>query len=115
MTTDRRQQEPRRVDEPEPGFYRSKLVRGGPWVGVSVERDDVGDWHVTVDGIERERSRDPWTIPWLRDRYHYADRIKEAEHAYLVATSAWAREHNPDHPAANPRQPIRPTTLKSLF
>ena len=23
---------PRRVDRPEPGFFRLKLVRGGPWV-----------------------------------------------------------------------------------
>lgn len=25
-----------RVDEPRPGFYRTRLVRGGPWVGVQI-------------------------------------------------------------------------------
>lgn len=112
--SDRRSQAPRRADLPDPGFYRCKLVKNGPQVGVEV-RLESGVWTVIVDGIERESAREPWSIPWMRDRYHYADRIEAADHAYLISLSAWAREHDPNHPAANPRQPIRATTLKPLF
>lgn len=24
--------EPRRIDQPQPGLYRARLVKGGPWV-----------------------------------------------------------------------------------
>lgn len=115
MSTERRAQEPRRVDEPEPGFYRAKLVRRGPWVAAHVSQDDDGLWVVVVNGDERERSFDPWSIAWLRDRYHYADRITQDEHAYLIATARWAEVNDPNHPAANPRQPIRATTIPPLF
>lgn len=27
---------PLRVDDPQVGFYRTRLVRGGPWVGVQI-------------------------------------------------------------------------------
>jgi hypothetical protein len=27
---------PRRIDKPEPGFFRLRLVRNGPWVGARI-------------------------------------------------------------------------------
>lgn len=115
MSNDRRAQEPRRVDVPEPGFYRAKMVRNGPWVGAFVKQDERGMWSVIVNGNDAEVAADPWTIAWLRDRYHYADRVTQDEHDYLVATARWAEANDPNHPAANPRQPIRPTTMKSFL
>ena len=41
------------VDEPQAGFYRCKLVKGGPWVGISIFwAAPLDPW----DGSELDRS-----------------------------------------------------------
>ena len=31
-----------RLEGPQPGYYRTKAVRGGPWVAARIWRDDTG-------------------------------------------------------------------------
>lgn len=111
---DIRDQASRRVDLPEPGLYRSRLVRGGPWVPVKITQEESG-WTVAVGVGRTETALDPWAIPWMRDRYHFALRVDQAEFDYLMAQARWAQRHNPDHPAASPDQPIRLGAIKPLF
>ena len=60
-------------DDPQPGFYKRRLVRGGPWVPAAIwvvepERDEAGDlmsdeiWCCQVNGISVD-VYDQWT--WL--------------------------------------------------
>lgn len=111
-----REQAARRSDEPEPGLYKSRLVRGGPWVAAQVWHDpSTALWHVKINGQHAGESPDPWEIDWLRNRYFYALRIDQIEHDYLVSLSVWAVENDPNHPAAQPSQPIRLGSLPPIF
>lgn len=108
-----------RVDQPRPGFYRRRLVKGGPWVGARI-------WHgppfdpITREPLDRSHALrcevngeqvdvfDAWT--WLA-----GEPISEAEFLYLEALRDHALAHEPDHPAAQPRRPIDRMTLSLPF
>jgi hypothetical protein len=40
---------PRRIDQPEPGFFKLRLVRKGPWVGARISQG-MGLWSATING-----------------------------------------------------------------
>jgi hypothetical protein len=48
--------------DPQPGFYRRRSVRGGPWAAVAIYRNDAGDIQCAV-GIEYEAT--DATLVWL--------------------------------------------------
>jgi len=48
---------PRQVDLPAPGYYRTKLRTGGPWVAVRIWMEH-GDIHALAAG----KHRDAWAI-----------------------------------------------------
>lgn len=94
---------------PQPGFYRRRLVRGGPWVGVAIwlaqEIDPetgelVADERLvaTVDGAPA----DPIAV-WT---YCAKNPIPEAEYRFLIAAARHAQAYEPEAPRANPRRPI---------
>lgn len=110
------------------GWYKVKLTRGGPFVparvfraccctveggGESVEHE----WTETcdrfppptchVDGVEREGYMERIRL--------YGKTIDEAEHDYMVADAAWARDHSPDDPKAKPAEKIDLNKTPSLF
>lgn len=98
------------TEDPEPGFYKRRLVKGGPWVPVHIwierELDEAGDLiddervMCTVDG-RLAAAADHWT-------YCAAHPIKEAEFDYLTRLSTYAKERNKREPLANPRKRINP-------
>lgn len=113
-------QTPRRIDQIEPGYFRLRLVRNGPWIAaeISIENgmivirqdgeiegeplhpDALADL-ITEATIEGEAFRHPIIrCAW------FGQRITEAEFLHLLRTSRWAKANNPDHPAANPTKPI---------
>lgn len=91
-------------DDPQPGYYRRKLAKGGPWVPVRIwieqDIDDAGDLVVPprvrclLNGHEADAG-EQWT--WC-----CAEPITRAEYAYLLDTGRWAAAHAPDEPLANP-------------
>ena len=108
-----------RIDRPIPGFYRTKLVKGGPWVPARIW------WSVATDPVTGEvldrspvllaevggRERDPYEVwPSL-----VGQPIDEREFYFLTAESGWARQHAPDDPVANPRTPINLRTAPPPF
>jgi hypothetical protein len=93
---------------PEPGFFSMRLVRKGWPVPCRIACDD-GLWTAEVDTTTTSHL-DP-VIAGADLIWHHAKRITEAEYRYLVAIRDTAP---PDHPARNPRQPIRPATLTPL-
>ncbi len=92
-------------DDPQPGWYRTKIARGGVWVPAQIwlEQDidpstgqlaDDERYYCIVNG----QSKDPhaqWH--WLA-----AEPITEDEFDYLTEILAWAAAHEPDSPEANP-------------
>ncbi len=95
---------------PTPGFYRYRLVRGGHPVGVRIfygaprdpvtgeEMDRSWRWQATANNAPIDLER-VWPMCGREP-------IDEAEHDYLAARQAWAAQHAPDAPEADPRRPI---------
>lgn len=120
-------------DEPVAGYYAARLVRGGPAVGVHIwhgaaivdgeEQARGHAWRVAIDGetdrVERDRTTGyvcrvalevsavwPHCGRWPIDRDSYE---------FLLRRAAWAKRYAPDHPAANPREPVDFHSLKPRF
>lgn len=74
----------RRIDTPEPGYFRMRLVRKGPWVGARIYRSALfGDLRATINGHDVDVF-DVWTS---------GERISEDDYNWLIA-----------HPPADPYQ-----------
>ena len=94
---------------PEPGFYRMRLVKDGPWVPARIwiedgERDpETGE--LMSDEILRAKTGDQEAD--IDDIWGRLQVIPEAEYDYLLARGRWAAKHEPQSPEANPRRPIQ--------
>lgn len=103
-------EKPAITENPEPGFFKRRLVKGGPWVPVQIwieeERDEAGDLMAdqvvkcTVDGVLADVDAH-WS-------YCCARPITEAEFDYLSRVSAHAKARAPREPLAHPRKRIDP-------
>lgn len=97
---------------PQVGQWLTKLVKGGPEIAVAIEMRSVehepgepdndmrGSRSPTMVGIVEGKVVDPWAV-WRMSLYGRA--IARAEYEFRVANAAWAREHAPNEPIANPR------------
>lgn len=106
-----------------PAFYRARLVKDGPWIGVLAWfgppiDPDVGDeldrswrWQALVDGESVEPN---WHAGRIEDRAQFLAAlgirniaaIDGDEYRYLAATRQWAASNDPDAPEANPRRRV---------
>ena len=111
--------QPQRIDQVEPGFYRVRRVRNGPWTAawiavagdtITLTQDDCPEVHVSaaeyadlvIDAVmEGEAFRHP-----LIACLWFGVPIDRAEYQHLIRLAQWARENQPDHPAANPTKRI---------
>jgi hypothetical protein len=100
----------RPVGEPQPGFYKVRLVAKG-WAVPAQLGPYAHDMAVTLDGKYLGR----WSPDELRglpdthpaQRIHlYGERIDESEYRYLNALREFARAHKPGHPCLSPDKPI---------
>jgi hypothetical protein len=104
---------------PVAGYYGVRLVRGGYevpvrlWFGAPVldgeEQDRAPRWCVEVAGKTTKQDDDG--LPEYLDPFDYwpwcaRSPISAAEYGHRLRLMAWAAEHAPNHPAANPYQPI---------
>ncbi len=103
------------TEEPQPGWFKRRLVKGGVFVPARIWIDgetdpDTGEL-LSDERLRCEvngRSADPheeWQ--WLAGAP-----ISEAEFRYLTAVAAHAGWHQPDQPQANPRRPIDWMTVR---
>ena len=96
-------QTPRPSDTPQLGYYRSRLVKGGPWVPARIMQTD-GLWMVLMGGepTQAAAAADPWTVrrmEWVA----FSPAITEAE--YLELLTAY-RAATGDHPFADATAPV---------
>lgn len=107
-----RDQTPRSAETPEPGWYRVRQVKGGPWVPAQIVCDD-GFWLAFIAGEPTSAIayREPWSVPRL-EWIAFAPRITEAEHAAMLQET---RGREPGSPLSDPDAPIDWTRGKPLF
>jgi hypothetical protein len=120
--------DPIQIGVPVTGYYKTRLVNSGAWVAVRIwfgapiidgeEQDRSPRWCVEVDGrtdrFDREAGHrvpldalDVW--PWCAGHP-----ISRHEYGFLRKRAAWARDHAPEHPAANPFERIDLRAMKPV-
>jgi len=111
-------------EDPQEGYYRRKMVRNGPWVGVHIARhcvcrqhprhvwnDDCDRYpHITalLQGTLLEDAEIQWT-------YCRSNEVTKEEYDHLIKLQDWAEEHAPDDPYAKTTLPIDHMKIKSIF
>lgn len=96
------------TDEPQCGWYKCRLVRGGVWVPAQIWLDQSVDERGELEGDEILRCRvanlmkDPYK-EWL---WLAPNPITQEAHDYLEHVLGFAREHDRRSPEANPHRPV---------
>jgi hypothetical protein len=80
---------PRSPDDPQPGYYKTRVIKRGPWVACRIWRDDTGELHCRVG----DEMTDPVTV-WT-----FAQPVTVQEWAHLEKL----RQENPTF---NPRRAV---------
>lgn len=100
-----RQAEPSRsISEPRTGYFKLRLVRGGPWVAASITMRFQQFWQAEINGQVWDWHLDPAQAPNVYRIWTTGKQINEAEYAALS-------RHRPD----NPDLPIRIGSLPTVF
>ena len=80
----RRQEPPRRIDQPEPGFFRIRLVRHGPFVPARIAHR-LGFWTAEINGAPAgEAHVDPAFADAVYRIWTTGTRITEAEYRNML-------------------------------
>lgn len=101
--------DPETTADPMPGFYKRRLVKGGPWVPARIwlfqEIDDLTGELIDDERLQAEvggRYADPEDLwPWV-----CGNPISEQEYRFLAATAEWSQRNAPDEPMANAHQAV---------
>lgn len=98
------------VDQPQEGYYKTRLVKGGVWCPVRIWYGQPLD-PVTGELLDRSPR---WQALRNGEEYDAAsvwnwccgNPISEADYNHMMAVKEWAEKHAPDEPEANPRRAI---------
>lgn len=107
--SDQRRQPARRVDQPEPGYFLVRLVKGGPRVAAEITHRR-GLWGALVNGETCGAQHADWTRAAGVAAVWLGERIDAAEYRRVLALAA-----QPGHPNATPRRPLDLAALPPLF
>lgn len=107
-----------KMNDPIPGHYVRRLVRGGVLVPVRIfyidgDRDDDGELmsdQLLCCEVAGER-RCPFT-EWM---YVAGHEITEDDYNYRMAILRHVQEHEPDAPERTPNAPVDLSKMKPLF
>ena len=77
---------PRNPEDPKPGLFKIKLVRGGPWVGARIYCWPDGVWYAAVDGknVSDGGVRDPTQCREIMRIWQFGRDVTEAEYRTLT-------------------------------
>jgi len=84
----------RRIDQPEVGWFRMRLIKRGPYVAARISRPFGCYWQATINGKSSPMSADPAEAR-VFDIWTWAEMISEGEYEALLK-----------HAPADPYQPI---------
>ena len=103
----------RQMLSPEPGYWLVTLAKGGPRVPAAIIRcQTVVDPDFAENRMDGTRS--PFLAAFIAGRpaaleevwHRRGEVITESEYRFRIADAAWATEHKPDEPIAQPRKPV---------
>ena len=103
--------------DPQCGFYKRKLIKGGPFVPARIWIEQ----HLDADGLltrqEVIRCEIGDRTADASDQWSYlaANPITEADFNHMTARARWAAQHADDHPIANPTRAVDWTTSRIPF
>lgn len=107
------------LHDPVVGFYRRRLVRGGPWVPAKIWWDrgdtDPETGHQMSDDVLRCVVNGKVVDPYEHWLWIGGNPITEAEYKFMVDDAAHARAHRPDDPKAKPDAPIDLNKMDPIF
>lgn len=100
---------PQTDDDPQCGWFKRPLVKGGPLVPARIwldqdidpETGELMDDERLQCEVNNETADVEQQWSWLNARP-----IPESEFLYLTATISWAESYAPDEPLANPRERV---------
>lgn len=96
------------TDEPHCGWFKRRLVKGGPFVPARIwtyqPTDDEGD--LVGDEVMQCEVNGAYADPVEAWSWICGNPITEADFNYLTAALKWSAEHAPDEPMANVKQKI---------
>ena len=113
-------------DTPRPGFFTTRLIRGGPRVParmylgcpmVPSDDTDAGpiDWCHATDRCRHLQAEVDGKPASIYRVWPGAGPITAADFAFLSADAAWERENQPSGPKANPHDPVDWLTMPPIF
>jgi hypothetical protein len=102
------------VDQPEPGLFRCRLVRRGPWVPAAI-RHEAGLWWAELNGERLEAAADPAHAPKVFEIWLSGHVIDRAEYEHMQRVRGFAERYAPAHPGAKPREPIVLAQLPPVY
>jgi hypothetical protein len=104
----------RHPEEPNAGWFKRRLVRGGPYVPariwLTVDIDDFGE--LTADEVFYCEVNGNAADPYDEWPALCANPIPQHVFDYMESLRRWAAWHAPNEPQANPRKPIDWLTVK---
>ena len=110
----------RRVDQPQPGYYRRRMVKDGVWVPVLIFRPCpiemepetwgwIDRWPTLLAYVDGGQIVDA-DIVWTHLRL-----TTKNEYEYLLKLNKHARDHEPALPQATPYKAVNLNAMKPLF
>jgi hypothetical protein len=117
------------TSEPEPGYFKLRLIRRGAWVPAIIWRPCP---LILPDPLEETApGPEDWCFPTARPRplrarigedevdplevWGRGPAIGVQEYRFLLARRQWVVDHAPEEPEANPKLPANLAKLPSLF
>ena len=96
------------VDQPQPGFFKLRMVRGGPFVSALIYLPCMidPDFGFPLDRARRlmalidGKPADPFHV------WNYGRMIDEAEYLYLSDLASWTRKYARSAPEARPTEKV---------
>ena len=105
---DKRSWPARRIDQPQPGFYLLKLVKGGPLIAGKICQED-GFWWAEINGrIYGLPNEDPLLADGV-ERCWLGTPCNETQYLATLAL-----KDIPGHPNSTPLKPINLTSLPPI-
>lgn len=118
---------PRSIDDPQPGYFKLRLVRKGPWLPARIRHEPMADpttgepldrsylWYAEIDGqLHAPPDRDPARAGVFRI-WLFGKRITEEDYSKLRENKARAERVDPQAPELNPETPVDLGRMKPLF
>lgn len=103
----------RQIDQPRPGFFCRRLVRGG-WTVPGRICFENGLWYAIINGQEFPGHEDPVEAHGVMWLWQGAIEIDEANYRWLEDTRTYYEKTDPKHPAANARTRINRARLSPI-